>query len=123
MNGGTMQIEQPLGKDRDGNDAAREDRPHKQAALLDVVDHRPVFLAAFRSRGKPRSPRLFSFARRRWALRNTRRRPEHLARGIVNGVAGLPAILVVGVNDSVAHGVVGPELDLLGQLSGSVVLI
>jgi hypothetical protein len=39
VNGGAMQIEQPLGENRDGDDAARQDGPHEQATLLDVVDH------------------------------------------------------------------------------------
>jgi hypothetical protein len=39
VNRGAMQIEQPFRKDRDGNDAAREDGPHEETTLLDVVDH------------------------------------------------------------------------------------
>ena len=40
VDAGPVQIEKPLGEHSDGNDTARQDRPHEQAALLDVVDHR-----------------------------------------------------------------------------------
>jgi hypothetical protein len=35
-----MQIQQPFREDGDRDDATRQDRPHEQAALLDVIDHR-----------------------------------------------------------------------------------
>ena len=53
VDGGAMQIEEPLGENSDGNDAASQDGPHQQAALLDVVDHADFVLAAFAARGKP----------------------------------------------------------------------
>jgi hypothetical protein len=40
MDAGSVQIEKPLRKHRDGNDAAHQDGPHEKPALLDVVDHR-----------------------------------------------------------------------------------
>ncbi len=39
VDGGAVQIEEALCEDRDGNDAASQNRPHQQATLLDVVDH------------------------------------------------------------------------------------
>ena len=40
VNGGAMQIEEPLRDHCDRDYAASQDGPHEQAALLDVVDHR-----------------------------------------------------------------------------------
>ena len=34
-----MQIKETLSEDRDGNDAAGQNWPHQQTALLNVVDH------------------------------------------------------------------------------------
>jgi len=39
VDGRAMQIEEPLGEDGDRDDAASQNRPHQQTALLDVVDH------------------------------------------------------------------------------------
>jgi hypothetical protein len=55
VDGGAVQIKEPLGKNRDGNDAARQDGPHEQAPLLDVVDHGPFVLTGFAAHGKPGS--------------------------------------------------------------------
>src|SRR5438105_9247187 len=52
VNRRAVQIEEPLCEDRDGNDAAGQNRPHEQAALLDVIDHLELSLAAFGARGK-----------------------------------------------------------------------
>ena len=39
VDGRAMQIEKPLCKDSDCDDAASQNRPHQQATLLDVIDH------------------------------------------------------------------------------------
>ena len=52
MNRRAVQIEESLCENRDGNDAAGQNRPHEQAALLDVIDHLELSLAAFGARGK-----------------------------------------------------------------------
>ena len=46
-----MHIKEPLGENSDGNDATGHNRPHQQAALLDVIDH-AFFLTRFETRGK-----------------------------------------------------------------------
>jgi hypothetical protein len=56
-------------------------------------------------------------------LSNARSLPDQFAGGVVDTVAGLFSILVVGVNDLVPHGIVGPELGFLGELPGGIVLI
>jgi hypothetical protein len=47
-----VQIKEPLCEDGDGNDAAGQNRPHEQAALLDVIDHLELSLPAFGAPGK-----------------------------------------------------------------------
>src|SRR5437899_8952964 len=47
MNGGAMKIKKALQENRDCNDAAGQDRPHKQPALLDVINHGGYSLSAF----------------------------------------------------------------------------
>src|SRR5205807_8933980 len=47
MNGGAMKIKKALQENRDGNDAAGEDRPHEQPTLLDVINHGGYSLSAF----------------------------------------------------------------------------
>ena len=39
VDSGAMEIKEALGEDGDSDDAAGQNRPHEQAALLDVVDH------------------------------------------------------------------------------------
>ena len=39
VDGGAMEIKEALGENRDRHDAADQDRPHEQPALLDVIDH------------------------------------------------------------------------------------
>src|SRR5437899_5560869 len=56
VDAGAMQIQKPLGENRDGNDAACQDGPHEQSTLLDVVDHSLFVLTAFGAHGKPGSP-------------------------------------------------------------------
>jgi hypothetical protein len=45
VDSGAMQIEKPLRENADGNNAASQDRPHQQTALLDVIDHAKGFSA------------------------------------------------------------------------------
>ena len=52
VNRRAVQIEKSLCENRDGNDAAGQNRPHEQAALLDVIDHLELSLAAFGGPGK-----------------------------------------------------------------------
>jgi hypothetical protein len=66
---------------------------------------------------------LLPFVRRRGAWSDAGSLPEHFAGGVVNRVAGLPAVLVVGIDDLVSHGIVRPELGFLRELSGGVILI
>src|SRR5260370_29921049 len=42
-----MQIEKALGEDSDGDNAAGQNRPHEQSALLDVVNHGGYLLSSF----------------------------------------------------------------------------
>ena len=51
VNGCAMKVKKPLCKDRDRNNAASQNRPHQQPALLDVLDHL-IFVSLFRQGGK-----------------------------------------------------------------------
>src|SRR5260370_13056001 len=42
-----MQIEKALGEDSDGDNAAGQNWPHEQSALLDVVNHGGYLLSSF----------------------------------------------------------------------------
>ena len=52
MHGGAMQIEKALGEDSDGDNAAGQDRPHEQPALLNVINHRGYLLSSFSRTGQ-----------------------------------------------------------------------
>ena len=74
--------------------------------------------------GKPRRlSGLLPFVRWWWPLGNPRRLPDQFAGGIVDAVAGLFSVLVVGVDNFVAQGIIGSELGFLGEFPGRVVLI
>src|SRR5438067_2385704 len=47
MNRGTMQVEEALGKNGDGDNAAGQNRPHQQPALLDVINHAGYLFTPF----------------------------------------------------------------------------
>src|SRR5437016_10582429 len=47
VDGSAMQIEKALGEDSDGDNAAGQNRPHEQSALLDVVNHGGYLLSSF----------------------------------------------------------------------------
>src|SRR5947207_13270491 len=55
VDGGAVEVEESLGKDGDGDDAAGQNGPHEQATLLDVIDHGKKCLAAFGGQGKWRA--------------------------------------------------------------------
>jgi hypothetical protein len=66
---------------------------------------------------------LLPFVRWRRAWGNPRSLPDQFAGGIVDDIAGLFSVLVVGVDNLVADGIVRPELSFLGELPRGVVLI
>src|SRR5437588_12557354 len=47
-----MQIEKALGEDGNGDDAAGQNRPHEQSALLDVINHGGYLLSSFSRAGQ-----------------------------------------------------------------------
>jgi hypothetical protein len=53
MNCCSVQVEQAFKKNRNGDDAAGQNWPHQQTALLNVVDHETVFLDLFGESRKP----------------------------------------------------------------------
>src|ERR1700758_4818816 len=57
LNGGAMQIEKSFSEDGNGDDATSKNRPHEQAAFLDVINH-ARFLVCIVSRGKRPDPNI-----------------------------------------------------------------
>jgi len=47
VNSSAMQVEKALSENSDGDNAAGQNRPHEQTALLDVVNHGAIFLDPF----------------------------------------------------------------------------
>jgi hypothetical protein len=52
-----MQVKEPLGKNRDGNNAAGQNWPHQQTALLDVINHGDCPFSSFSATGQAVSGR------------------------------------------------------------------
>jgi len=106
-----VQVKQPFGKNGDRNDAAGQNRPHQQAAFLDIVNH-ATFLDLFAEGSKlsgtamaccPKNAWVNAatllFSLRSWARRNFA--ANKFTVYIKNRITSLLACWIIAVNDLV----------------------
>src|SRR5437763_16935187 len=95
-----MEIEKALQEDRDGDNAAGQNRPHEQPALLDVINHEGYLLSVFLGSGQATATSATERVTRprRSVGRRRRRSRNQFPVGVEDGITDLLSSRAVFIN-------------------------